>query len=587
MTLNRSDEVAGEEPEDPVMAYAVDVVEGRVIACRLARLACERHIRDMEHGHERGLWFDHDEVAIVLTFFAFLVQRKGEWGGQFLELQPWQKFRIGSVFGWKRADGTRRFNTAYHCVARKNGKTTEAAGVGLFLLTMDGEPGAEVYCAATKKDQARICWSEAHWMAGHAMAARALKQRIRRYVARLDVPETGAKMEPLGADEDSMDGLNPHGSIFDELHAWKSRDIFGVLTTAGGARRQPLIWMITTAGNSRNSIGFEQHSYAVQVVTGKVVDDSWFVFIAEVDDPERWDDPVEWRKANPNLGVSVYEREIEQLCLKAKVSTTEKQAFLQLKCNVWVETRADPWMSIAVWDEQPVSSPLPGLEAYGGLDMASTTDLAAFALWFPDEVEEVTKEDPNGIAPPVVTRIPKGGQALWWFWLPEEGLKRREAQTGGAAIRAWVDQGWVRVCSGETIDYDQVFADIVGPEIGGKYSIRSIGRDPWNSSQIGRQIENEGYTVISIAQTIGRLNEPTKTWEKLLLDRQFRHDGNPVMRWMFGNVVLMKDRYQNVRIDREKSGDKIDGAAALVMAISEGMAPEEFYDGPLIVRSKK
>src|SRR5690554_4565746 len=234
--------------------YAQQVLAGELPAGRLVRLACERHLRDLETGHQRGLWFDNEAAERAIAFFGFLRHSKGEWAGRAFELSPWQAFVVGSVFGWKREDGTRRFRTAYNEVPRKNGKSTLSAGIGLYLAFFDDEPGAEVYAAATKRDQAKIVWSEGKRMVQNTPALRA---RIKAFVNNLHIEATASKFEPLGADADSMDGLNIHGAIVDEVHAHKSRAMIDVLDTATGARRQPLIWYITTAGYDRESVCWE------------------------------------------------------------------------------------------------------------------------------------------------------------------------------------------------------------------------------------------------------------------------------------------------------------------------------------------
>lgn len=601
-----------DEVEDPTTAYAREVVAGGIIAGRLVRLACERHLRDLEEGPKRGLWFDLEAARQVMVFASFMVQSKGDEGGQRLKLQAWQCFRLGSVFGWKRwvpgvhLPGTqevsegrwvRRFNTAYNEVARKNGKTTESATVGLWGLTRDGEKGAEIYVAATKRAQARKCWDEAWYMAGHANSPAKWRAGIIRYpekeaagptaMCSLFHPGTGSRFEPLGADERSTDdGLNIHFAIFDEMHAWVHRGMFEVLTTASGARSQPLIWIITTAGASLEGIGFEQHQYALDVIEGRTEDDSWFVYIATLDHPERWDDPIEWAKANPGLGVTVFPRALEQLCKKAKVVPADKLTFLRLYLNVWIQQKSAAWMSVGVFDEQPMSCPLPRAEtrdprpeAFGGLVVAAPQDLAAFALWFPDVVDEQVTEVEGRSAR--VRRIPRSGQVLWRIWIPSDSLERRKGRAGGTPLAEWGEgrraegeedqEPWVIVQEGETLDYDAVYDEIVA--LGERYNVSSIGRAPFNSAQIGRQLAGAGFVDVEIPQSVLRLAEPTRAVEKMLLDRELRHEGNPVARWMFENAVVRTDPQGNIRLDPMNSGDNISAWQALVMAVSEGMMP--------------
>lgn len=544
------------------MAWAEGVVAGRVVAGELVRLACERHLADLAHGAERGLWFDEAAARRALVIIGNMPQSKGEFGGRPLDLLPWQVFVISAIFGWKRDDGSRRFRTAWVEIGRKNGKTTLAAAIGTYLAFCDGEAGAEVYCVATKRDQAIICWREARYMVING--PKALRSRVEVFGGKTfaggQLVDDGSSsiFKPLGSDEDSADGLNPHGNILDEVHRYRSRVFFGVINSAMGSRRQPLTLMITTAGDDPQSLGKEQHDYAEMVMRGTVDDDTYFAFIPTIDDPERWDDPQEWHKANPGLAYGVPRMEyLEDACRKARVIGSEKLTFLQMHCNTWVTVRADPWLPDGLYDEQAETTPdaeLEGRRCFAGLDLASTTDIAAFALWWPD---------PGN---------PDAGDVRWWFWIPEEGLVARERASRGAPIRAWVDQGYIEVTPGRTIDYRVIEGRIA--ELQERFGFRTIAHDPWNAIETARNLQEQigGLTMVQVPQTTTRLNAPTKEVERLLLERGFRHGGNPVARWMFANAVLARDRYQMVRVDREKSGDKVDGVAAAVLAVSEALA---------------
>ena len=297
---------------DEVLAYADAVLAGKMPACRLVRQACTRHRRDWDltqqpGGHPTGFTFDLAAVERAVRFFACLHHSKGEWAGQPFTLEPWQVFIVGSLLGWKRANGTRRFRTGYLEVPRKNGKSTLLAGLGLYGLVMDREAGAEVYCAATMRDQAKIVWGEAARMRDRSPS---LASRVRKFVGSLAVEETHSKMVPLGADADVLDGLNPHVVIIDELHAHRTRAVLDVMDSATGARREPLLVMITTAGTDRTSVCWEQHAYAERVLAGTVEDDSLFCYIATIDEGDDWRERASWIKANPNFGVSRSSRTI-------------------------------------------------------------------------------------------------------------------------------------------------------------------------------------------------------------------------------------------------------------------------------------
>lgn len=539
----------------PVTKYARDVIAGRIVAGKLVQLACERHLRDLKGGSKRGLAFDEEAANRVLQFFSFLKQRKGEWANETIELQPWQVFRVGSVFGWKRWDQDsrtwiRRFRTSWNEVARKNGKTTEAAGIGNYLAFFDGEPGAEVYCAATKRDQAKVCWSEAKWQVDHLPAV--LKRGVTLLVANMHSVATASKFEPLGADEDSGDSINPHALLLDEMHAWKSRDYLEKMSTAQGARRQPLKWIITTAGAQGESLYAEQHDYAVKVLEGVIEDDSFFAYIACIDDPEKWQDEREWAKANPNLGVSVKLRYLQEQCAKAREIPAQESSYKRYHCNIRTTNEAR-FIASEVWNAQKPRTPidqLAGRRCYLGLDLASTMDIASAALWFPDD-------DGNG------------GDVHMFRWVPEESMRKR-SQNDRVPYDAWVAAGLIEATPGPVIDYDAIESKV--KELAKNYALSSVGVDPWNAQQVSKHLADEGLTVVDVHQNMTRLAAPTKELMRLLQSQGLRHGGDPVLRWMAGNAVTRSDSSGNIRLDKQRSREKIDDLAALVNALSEALA---------------
>ena len=368
--------------DDPTTAYARSVSEGVIPANRLLRLACERHLGDLARGAGRGLRFDLAAARHAIDFFGFLRHSKGEWAGEPFTLAPWQAFLVGSLFGWKRDDGLRRFRTAYCAVPRKNGKSTTSAGIGLYLLVADGEQGAEVYSAATTRDQARIVFDEAKRMVATSPA---LRRRVELLINNLHVAASASRFMPLSSDSSTMDGLNVHGAIIDELHAHKTRGVVDVLDTATGARRQPLLFEITTAGYDRHSICFEHHDYSIKVLDGVLQDDSWFAYIAAADEDDDWTDAKVWRKANPNFGISVKEDDLARKAEKAIALPGAQNAFRRLHLNQWTE-QAERWIDMAAWDacDAPVDlERLRGRPCFGGLDLSTTTDVTALAWVFP------------------------------------------------------------------------------------------------------------------------------------------------------------------------------------------------------------
>jgi len=381
--------------------YVEDVLSGEQVACKWVRLACERHKRDLETAGERGVYFDHQAAQIAIAFFRILRHSKGEWAGRPLILEPWQQFVIASIFGWKREeDGIRRFRTSYLEVARKNGKTTMSAGVGLYMMEADDEPGAEVYSVATKRDQARLSHQEAKRM---AQSSGAIRRRVNILRDNIHDVKTHSKFEPLGSDADTMDGLNVHGAIIDEVHAHKSRAAWDVIETATGSRRQPLMFAITTSGFDRHSLCYQLHEYTKKVLKGSEVDDSWFGVIYTIDDEDDWDDEAAWIKANPNLGVSKKLGDLQRKAKRAKAMPSALNAFLRKELDIWTQSETK-WISWEHWSacgKAVDADGLAGRTCYGGLDLASTSDITAFVLVFPPQVEG------------------DDYQVLCRFWLPE------------------------------------------------------------------------------------------------------------------------------------------------------------------------
>lgn len=539
--------------DDGVTRYAQSVVDEKIVAGKWVRLACERHLRDLQTASLRGLRWEPETAERAINFFRFLRHSKGEWAGARFELEHWQQFIVGSIFGWKRADGTRRFRTAYNEIARKNGKSTLAAGVGLYLLMADKEPGAEVYAAATKRDQARIVWGEAARM---VKASPVLKKRIQIFQSRsnMHIEETGSKFEALGADSDSLDGLNIHGAIIDELHAHKTRDLWDVLETAKGSRRQPVTFVITTAGSDRQSICYEQHEYAEQILQRTIDDDSYFAYIAAVDDE---DDPLHdescWPKANPNLGVSVKIDELREQVKKALAIPAQQNAILRLRFNRWTQ-QVTRWIDLDLWDENAglvSEEKLVGRTCYGGLDLSSVSDLTAWVMVFPHD------DDPEEI------------DVLCRFWCPEARLHDSQNRYR-SQYQAWVRQGFLKTTPGDAIDYSFVKKQIL--EDAGKFQLIGLNVDRlFQAHQLATELSNEGLTVVGMGQGFLSMAAPMKEFERRLLARKIHHGGNPVLRWMAGNVAVKQDPAGNLKPDKASSQGKIDGIVALVMALDRAM----------------
>jgi phage terminase large subunit-like protein len=540
--------------------YIADVLAGRQVACRWVRLACERHVHDLETGPARGLYFDAAAAQVVIAFFSLLKHSKGEWAGRPVTLEPWQQFVLWVLFGWKRADGTRRFRTSYLEVARKNGKTTKAAGIGLYLMLADGEPGAEIYSAATIREQARQSHAEATRM---AKSSPQIRGRVRVYRDNIHIVDTASKFEPLGADSDTMDGLNVHGALVDEVHAHKTGDTWDKLETATGSRRQPLMFAITTAGYDRQSLCFQLHEYTEKVLGGSLQDDSWFGVIYTLDKvpdasgnlvDEDWQDEAVWIKANPNLGISKKWDDMRRKAARAKEMPSRLNAFLRMELDIWTQSETK-WINLPRWQScgQAVDAQgLRGRTCYGGLDLSSNTDIAALVLVFPPQREG------------------EAYQVLCRFFLPETAMVQR-SKRDRVPYDVWVRQGFITVTPGDVIDYDFILAQI--DEDAQNYDIQEIAFDRWGASSIQTKLQEKGGEdwLVQFGQGFASMSPPMKELEKLILAIRIAHGNNPVLSWMADNLMARTDPAGNIKPDKERSRERIDGMVALIMALDRAL----------------
>lgn len=537
--------------------YVESVLSGRLITCRLVKLAVQRYLNDLERGASRGLYFDKARAARAVKFFSFLKHSKGEWAGTEFRLSPWQVFATWQLMGWYREDGRRRFRKAYNEFARKNGKSTWAGGMGLLLAFADEEPGAEVYSAATKKDQARIVHGESTRM---VRASPALLEYVQVYKDSLVRLEDNQKYEPLGADEDTLDGLNPHAAIIDEVHAHKNRGVWDVLETATGSRRNPMIFAITTAGTDQTSLCWDLHSYSMDLLNGTIEDDNFFAFIATLDlDPalgevDRWDDPEVWIKANPNLGVSVKVAQLQEMATKAKRLPTFLNAFLRLHLNVWTK-QVKRWIMPDLWDENAGAAiedeALRGRACYGGLDLSSVSDITAWILLFEDAL------DPDLL------------HIRCRFWCPEERLTDPQNKYH-EQYQAWHRAGCIIATPGNAIDYQFVRAQIV--EDAELFELREVCVDRlFQGYQLSMELEDDGLTVLGMGMGFLSMAAPMKEFERRLLKKKLHHGNHPVLRWMAGNVAVREDPAGNLKPDKASSQGKIDGIVGILLALDRIM----------------
>jgi phage terminase large subunit-like protein len=378
-----------------------------------------------------------------------------------------------------------------------------------------------------------------------------LKKRIQiwRGVSNLSIEARAQKLEPLGADSDTLDGLNIHGAVIDEVHAHKNRNMVDVIDTATGARRQPLLFEITTAGYDRQSVCWDHHTYSAKVLEGIIQDDTWFAYIACADDGDDWADPKTWAKANPNLGVSVHIDDLKRKCEKAKEMPSAQNAFRQKHLDEWTE-QAERWISIDKWDDCKERRPdreLLGELCFGGLDLASTRDITALVLAFPDE---------------------GSFDLLCRFWVPEEGMRER-VKTDRVPYDVWQREGLLKTTPGNVTDYEFIREEI--RQLAAKYEIREIAYDRWGATQLATQLQEDGAEMVEFGQGFASMAAPTKELERLMLEGSIRHGGNPIMRWMASNVAVKRDPSDNMKIDKSKSTEKVDGMVALAMAVGRAI----------------
>jgi phage terminase large subunit-like protein len=509
-----------------------------------------------------GFWFDEVAAERACAFFPrFLRHIKGQWSGQPFDLEPWQKEIIRAVFGWKRPDGTRRYRTVYIEIPRKNGKSAICAGLALFLLFADNEPGAEIYSAAGDREQAAIVFDVAKEM---REASSALVSRSEAYRRSIVFPS-------LSADAPTKHGLNAHGILFDELHVQPDRELWDTLTTSMGARRQPLTIAVTTAGYDRNSICWEQHDYALKVKKGIIQDPSFLPVIYAADEEDDWTSPETWKKANPNMGVSVSESYLDQECKRAQEVAAYENTFKRLHLNLWTK-QSKRWLVIEKWDASGDAGgridedDLAGMPCYAALDLATTTDIAAFVLVF--QVEGAFK-------------------VLCRFFVPEDTIDERSRQASDM-YRLWAKQGFITATEGDQIDYRTIYTQIKADAE--RFEIKELAFDRWGATQMVQDLTADGLKVVPIGQGFASMSAPTKELIRLVLSKKIHHGGHPVLRWMADNMACKQDAAGNIKPDKEKSTEKIDGMVALVMALARIIVTPEGGDrsvyedrGPIVI----
>lgn len=484
----------------------------------------------------------------AVKFIENLRHTKGKWAGKRFWLLPWQEQIIRDVFGVVKEDGNRQFLTAFVEIGKKNGKSELAAAVALYLLYADNEPSAEVYGAAADRQQAAIVYSVAEEMVRQSPALMR-RSKIMTAVKRIVNYSNAGFYQVLSAEVGTKHGLNVSGLVLDEVHAQPNRKLYDVLTKGSGdAREQPLFFLITTAGTEKESICYELHTKAVDILAGRKVDPTFYPVVFGLTDEDDWHDEKNWYKANPSLGQTIQIDRVRDAYREALQNPAEENVFKQLRLNMWVSnlTRFIPEQIFDLGNIPIDMEALKDRDCYGGLDLSSTGDITAFVLMFPPRNEE------------------EKYILLPFFWIPEETIPLR-VRRGSVPYDVWQKQGYLLATEGNVIHYG--FIEKFIEKLGETYHILEIAFDRWGAVQMVQNLEGMGFTVVPFGQGFKDMSPPTKEFYKLLMEGKIIHGGNPVLRWMAGNVVVETDPAENIKPTKAKSPEKIDGIVASIMAL--------------------
>lgn len=557
------------EPSEIVSQYIKGVLSGDIVTGRLVRLAVERHVDDLENGKHRGWYFDEEVARSACLFFPLCLRHSiGEWAGEPFELAPWQAFCVWSISGWRNIDTRRRrFRKAQMSVARKNGKTTLVAGMGLQLQFFDDpiEEGAQLYCVATKEDQAKLLYNEAVRMVGKSPSL-SRRARVRKSPASINWEPRNSFFRPLGSDSDGTDGLNPHAVLMDELHAWteRHRDLKEKLETGGASRSQPLQVIITTAGDDRSELWKEEDKYAVDVLenaaVGKFIDDTYFAYICRLDEADDIFDPRNWPKANPNYGVSVKPEYLANQANTAKNRPTETNSFIRYHTNRSVSSSQREFSPEDWANGDGVCTFGEGDYCHGGIDLGRSDDWAAISLVFP---------------------VIEGGKTTYQLktkaWCARDGRLNVHSQP----FAKWIQEGRLECHSGNQIDFAEIEAEILHWHE--KYRVETWAFDPHFARDLAQRLTENGVVMFEFKQCHAKYNEPCVRFGRELRDGNIRHGADPVLAWQAGNLEYKPNTAGLVMPNKSGKQWKIDGMVASIMAFSEVLFAEKQAAGNLFI----
>jgi phage terminase large subunit-like protein len=554
-----------------VNKYILGVLDGSEVSGYLVKLAVIRHLDDLATGHQRGLSFSQDAALRVIKLWPRIFNLTAGDGVIPFVLSPWEQFCMANLFGWMGADGFRRFRTAYIEIGKGNGKSPWAAAIALYGLVGDKETAAQIYCCATKKEQAKdTLFNEAVLMVQNSPWLRARLQVNRDNIAYL---KTASFFRVISSDTKGVDGPRPHMVIVDEVHMQPNAILVDKLRAGFKNRRQPLIVEITNSGEDQTTVCFAHHEFSENVLKGITPNDTWFGFVCTLDPCDDcrdegksqpsssckkcddWRDEKVWKKANPNLGISIQPKYLRELVAEAAGMPTKQNMVKRLNFCIWVQG-SNRWMSTEKWDECQEHydwEELKGKLCYGGLDMSNKIDLTAFLLHFPEL-----------------------GRVLSFFWVPQDNMAARKnndrvpyddwSEHANVPQVPFMGPGWIKPTPGNGVSYAHVREDI--KKLAELFNVEEIGYDEWNTEQLAQELQAEGLKMIVVPQKLAHMTSPMKELELLVHTKRLRHDGNPVLRWCMSNMVAFKDASGNIRPDKEKSKERIDGSVALITALN-------------------
>ncbi len=530
--------------------YVSHMLQNEGLCSKYVALACRRQLDDLMREGDKNFPYIYDasKGARVCTFVEQLPHIKGKLAGEPIHLEPWQVFILMTVFSWVHKEtGYRRFRRTYIEVPRGNGKSAISSAIGLYMLCADGEGGAEVYSFATTRDQAKIVFGDAQQMAKRTAGLRS-HFGIEVNAHNINQLKTASKFEALSAEGSTLDGLNTHFAIIDELHAHKTRGVYDVVETSIGKRSQSMLWVITTAGSNRAGICYEVRGFVRKVLEKTGHDDTQFGIIYGLDKDDDWTTEESLKKANPNWGVSVMPEVLLPLQSKAMSMPSAANNFRTKHLNEWVNADVS-WMDMRAWEACTDSSlsveDFRGEPAYIALDLASKTDIAAKMLLF----------ERNGHY-----------YAFGDYYLPRETVDKGE----NSQYSGWESLGLLTVTDGAIIDFMVIENKIL--EDCKQFDVIEVPYDPFQATQLSMRLLNQGVNMVEVRPTVLNFSEPMKQLEALVLDKKFHHNGDPVLTWMVSNVVCHMDAKDNIYPRKERHENKIDGVVALIMALSRAIA---------------